>query len=273
MEVQHHHAHLAACLAEHGERGPAVGAIYDGAGYGPDGGVWGGELLVGGLDGYERAGFLHPVRLPGGDRAARQPWRMACAWLGEPDPPPRIGVDRSRWAEVAELARTGVGSPVTTSMGRLFDAISALSGIRAESLYEGQAAVELEAAVDPAERAAYPLPLGGDDPIVLDARVTVRAAHDDIRGGASPGCVSARFHNAVAYATATVCELVAERHGVGTAVLSGGVFQNRVLLELTAAQLERSGLRVLVPRLLPPNDGGIAYGQAVVAASRDAAAR
>ena len=241
VAVQHHHAHLAACLAEHGETGPAVGAIFDGSGYGPDGTVWGGELLVGDLRGYERVGHLLPVRLPGGDRAAREPWRMACAWLdGEGDPPP--GVEQRRWDEMAELVRTGLASPLTSSVGRLFDAVSALCGIRTVTNYEGQAAVELEAAAERTERRAYPLPLAGD---VLDARATIHAVRDDLARGVSRALVSARFHNGLAAATAAACE----RQGVAAVVLSGGVFQNRLLLERTSELLEERGLRVLVPEI------------------------
>ncbi len=261
VAIQHHHAHLAACLAEHGETGPAVGAIYDGTGYGSDGTVWGGELLVGGLGGFERVGHLWPVRLPGGDRAVRQPWRMACAWLLEagwegPLPAP----DRKRGEQVAELVRTGLSSPLTTSMGRLFDAVAALCGLRSEVTYEGQAAIELEAAADPEERGEYDLPVTADG--VLDARPAVLSAARDVAAGAGPGAVSARFHAAVATATAEA----ASRAGLDTAVLSGGVFQNRTLLVATASRLEARGLRVLVPERLPPNDGGVSYGQAAVAA-------
>jgi hydrogenase maturation protein HypF len=285
--VQHHHAHLAACLADHGEVGPAVGAIFDGTGYGPDGTVWGGELLVGGLDGFERTGWLWPVRMPGGARAIREPWRMACAWLaaatdGEPDLPRTIRVERSRWKAVADLARSGLASPATTSMGRLFDAVAALCGMRAAVNYEGQAAAELEGIADRAEEGAYPLPLlsaastpadqrdplpppARDPRFVLDARETIAAILRDLSAG--PALVSARFHNAVAASTAKACARIAENRGLETAVLSGGVFQNRLLLERTAAALERHGLRVLVPRRLPPNDGGISYGQAAVAAA------
>ncbi len=202
--VQHHHAHLAGCLAEHGEEGPAVGAIFDGTGYGLDRTVWGGELLVGGLTGFERVGSLWPVRLPGGERAIREPWRMACAWLvatqDEPAlPAPLRGrVAPERWEQVAGLARSGVASPVTTSMGRLFDAVAALCGLRTHVNYEGQAAAELEAVADRGERAAYPLPLLAGERLLLDARPTVAAALED-RDDAS--LVSARFHNAVAAAT------------------------------------------------------------------------
>jgi hydrogenase maturation protein HypF len=268
LGVQHHHAHLAACLAEHGRTGPAVGAIFDGTGYGEDGTVWGGELLFGDLRGFERAGLLHPVRMPGGEAAIREPWRMACAWLGEAAPLP--GVDAGSWAKVAELVRTGIASPLTSSAGRLFDAVAALCGVRTTVNYEGQAAVELEAAADPVEEGEYPLPVvdHGGEPLVLDARETVRAVADALAEGAEPSLVAARFHNGVAAATARACEVVAGRRGVETVVLSGGVFQNRLLLGRTAALLRDAGLEVLVPERLPPNDGGISYGQLAVAAAR-----
>ena len=203
------------------------------------------------------------MRLPGGDRAVRQPWRMACAWLHEAGwEGPLPGPDRARAEQVVELVRTGISSPLTTSMGRLFDAVAALCGVRDEVTYEGQAAVELEAAADPAERGAYELPVS------LDARPTVLEVAADIARGTDPAVVSARFHNAVARATAEACAASA----VGdVAVLSGGVFQNRTLLAATATALEARGLRVLVPEKLPPNDGGVSFGQAAVAAARGAA--
>ena len=270
MGVQHHHAHLASCLAEHRETGPAVGAIFDGTGYGTDGTVWGGELLVGDATGFDRRGHLHPVRMPGGERAIHQPWRMACSWLLEalgPEPPlpPLIASDVSaeEWRKVAELAASGLASPLTSSIGRLFDAVAALCGIRAEVNYEGQAAVELEGIADTTEAGEYPLP--GDE--LLDARETVRAILADLGAGVGIPVVAARFHNGVGRATARACARIAEAEGTDRVVLSGGVFQNRLLLERTTEALERAGLRVLMPRLLPPNDGGIAFGQAAVAAA------
>jgi hydrogenase maturation protein HypF len=268
--VQHHHAHLAACLAEHGERGEAVGAIFDGTGFGTDGTVWGGELLVGGAAGFRRAGHLHAVRLPGGDQAVRQPWRMACAWLVEAlgaDPEPLPGVAEERWSAVTRMARTGFAAPLTTSAGRLCDAVAALAGLRREATYEGQAAVELEAVAEPGEHGAYPLPVTGSEPLVLDARETVRAVVADVAAGVAPGVVAARFHAGVAAGTAEACARLAGDAGLDAVVLSGGVFQNRLLLARTAADLRRRGLRVLVPERLPPNDGGIAYGQVAVAAA------
>ena len=150
--------------------------------------------------------------------------------------------------------------------------MAALCGVRSEVNYEGQAAVELEAVADPAERGAYPLPLAGEpptgEPMILDARPTIRAVVRDVERGVPVPVISARFHNALATATATACRTAAERAGVSTVVLSGGVFQNRTLLARTRARLEGDGLRVLVPELLPPNDGGISYGQLAVASAR-----
>jgi hydrogenase maturation protein HypF len=255
VAVQHHHAHLAACLAEHGESRGA-GAIYDGSGYGRDGSVWGGEILTGDLRDCERRAHLWPVRLPGGDKAVEQPWRMAVSWLlaaGWEGALGRAGRD-PRADQIAELVRTGVASPWTTSMGRLFDAVAALCGLREEVTYEGQAAVELEAIADPDERGAYDMP-------GLDARPAILAVAAD---RADPAIVSARFHNTVARATAEALTAAGEE----VVVLSGGVFQNRRLLTATRERLEAAGHRVLVPERLPPNDGGISYGQAAVAISR-----
>ena len=266
VAVQHHHAHLAACLAEHGEPGPAVGAIFDGTGLGTDGTVWGGEILVGDLRGFERTGHLWPVPLPGGDQAVREPWRMACAWLkAAGDERPLAGIDPERWRAVGRLAESGLAAPVTTSVGRLFDAVSALCGLRFEVTYEGQAAIELEAACDPSERGAYEFDVVMG---VLDARPAILAARRDLTRGVDVGIVASRFHHALAHATADDCARLAGDRGLDTVVLGGGAFQNRRLLERTADRLSAAGLRVLVPARLPPNDGGVSFGQAAVAAAR-----
>ncbi|MEZ5076744.1 MAG: carbamoyltransferase HypF [Solirubrobacterales bacterium] len=283
LGVQHHHAHLAAGLAEHGETGPALGAIFDGTGYGPDGTVWGGELLAGDLGGFERAGGLAPVAMPGGVAAIREPWRMACAWTAElggdgaPLPTALAGQVSGRdWRNCRALLGTTVGSPTTTSMGRLFDAAGALCGCAARVSYEGQAAVELEAIADRAERGRYELelrreeglPSEGTPPrLLLNPRPALAALLADLAAGVPPAAVAARFHEGVARATATACAALAAERDLDTVVLSGGVFQNALLLERTAALLVAGGLRALVPRLLPPNDGGISYGQAAIAAA------
>ncbi len=274
--VQHHHAHLAACLAEHGETGPAVGAIFDGTGYGPDGTVWGGELLLGDLVVFRRVGMLAPVVMPGGARAITQPWRMARAWLAAsgvdcPDMPQTLAgaVSLRAWANVGELVRTGVASPTTTSMGRLFDAVAAIAGIRATVNYEGQAAIEFEAACDPDERGAYEITVRDGDPgLIIDPDPAVRSVAADARAGVGRDLIAARFHNAVSVATVDAGARLAAGHGTDLVVLSGGVFQNRRLLESVSAGLGARGLRVLVPERLPVNDGQIAYGQAAVAAAR-----
>jgi len=199
-----------------------------------------------------------------------EPWRMACSWLqaaGVEAPQALIeAAGAERWRQVSEVARAGVASPLTSSMGRLFDAVGALCGLRSVVTYEGQAAVELESAATsagPADR-AYPLPCEGS---ALDGRFTIEAVKEDLDAGASAASVAARFHVGVARGTAEACAHVAREAGLNCVVLSGGVFQNRLLVELTVAELKQRGLRVLLPERLPPNDGGIAYGQAAVAAS------
>jgi len=272
ISVQHHHAHLAATLAEHGEAGPAVGAIFDGTGYGTDGTVWGGEILVGGLDKVARSGRLRPIRLPGGERAIKEPWRMACAWLTDMRvalPPAFEDIAQQRWNMVARMSLQGTGSPFTSSMGRMFDAVAAICGVRLEVSYEGQAAVEFEALADRAAADPYPLEFEHrNEAVALDPRPMILAVLDDIAAGVPVSTISARFHAGLARATADVLVLVAERRELQLAVLAGGVFQNRLLLELTIDALHTAGLRVLVPEMLPPNDGQIAFGQVAIAAAR-----
>jgi hydrogenase maturation protein HypF len=271
--VQHHHAHLAACLAEHGEDGIAVGAIFDGSGYGTDGTVWGGELLVGDIGTYRRAAHLRAIRLPGGERAIREPWRLACAWLSAAGATPpavlRERVPSRTWAQVAGLVRSGVASPMTTSMGRLFDAVAALCGLRMTINYEGQAAIELEAACDPHERGRYPVELdSADGVLVIDPRSLISGVCADVAAGVSVGVIASRFHAAVAALTVEACTALAAANQTELVVLSGGVFLNRRLLEGVCAGLDERGLRVLTPERLPIGDGGISYGQVAVAARR-----
>jgi hydrogenase maturation protein HypF len=279
--VQHHHAHLAACLAEHGETGRALGIIFDGTGYGEDASVWGGELLDGDLAGFERVGMLMPVRLPGGDRAVQEPWRMAASWLSHalddelPGIPRTLGetVEATDWQAVCGIVQTGVRSPVTTSAGRLFDAVSALCGVRARVSYEGQAAAELEGAADPSVRDRYEITVtGGEEagPLVIDPRPAIRGVVRDIGGGEPVAAISARFHNGIADAVARAAEHACRERGLDKVVLSGGVFQNRLLLERARDGLDKTGLQTLVPVALPPNDGGISFGQVAVAAARAA---
>ncbi|HEY2657218.1 MAG TPA: carbamoyltransferase HypF [Solirubrobacteraceae bacterium] len=274
--VQHHHAHLAACLAEHGETGPAIGAIFDGTGYGLDGTVWGGELLLGDLGSFDRAGSLLAVPLAGGERAIRQPWRMACSWLseaagGEPGLPASLAraVEPRAWTQVQRLIASGTLAPATSSMGRLFDAVAALTGVCADVHYEGQAAIELEAACDPSETGSYPIAVMEDcELLVIDPRETIRAVAADVEAGEPTGAIARRFHRAIADCTVQVCTRLAGTHTTDLVVLSGGVFHNRLLIDSVATGLTGVGLRVLVPERLPAGDGGISYGQAAVVAGR-----
>ncbi|MCD2192823.1 carbamoyltransferase HypF [Actinomycetospora endophytica] len=269
--VQHHHAHVASCLAEHGrtpDDGPVLGVAFDGTGLGTDGTIWGGELLLADLAGFERIGHLAPVPLPGGAAAVREPWRMVVAYL--PDIPDLAVRERHarRWDAVASLVRSGTGSPATSSVGRLFDAVAALLGVRDTVTYEGQAAIELEQRVDVAERGAYPVEVSGG---VLSGADLVRAAAEDLHAGVDIGRIAARFHRGLADATVRAVVAAAGEHGVRTAALSGGVFVNEVLLERVRAGLEAAGMEVLVPSRVPCNDGGISLGQVAVAAARDVA--
>ena len=252
VEVQHHHAHAAACLAEHGEQGPALALVFDGTGYGTDGTLWGGELLRCDLDSFERLAHLEPVPLPGGEAAIREPWRVAAMHLeraGLPVPWPR-------WDLVRQSLRAN--APLSSGMGRLFDAVAALLGVREEISYEGQAAIELEQLAG--EVAAEPFTWKFGDPTAL-----VTDCYLAVRDGREPQEVAAAFHEAIAAAAAAAC---AEAGGPRTVVLSGGTFQNLRLLESTRRRLEGFGFRVLTHRRVPPNDGGISYGQAAVAARR-----
>ena len=233
-------------LAEHGAPGAAVGAIFDGTGYGPDGTVWGGEFLCGDLAGFARVGMLLSGAAPRwrpGDPAAVADGLLVAGGLGSSPPPALHGrVDGDTWQHVTKLAQTGLASPVTTSMGRLFDAVAALCGLRLQVNYEGQAAIELEAVCDPAERDRYPISLERDGGmLVIDPRETIRTVAADVAAAVSVGIVAARFHAAAAHATVQACAEAASAGATDRVVLSGGVFQNRRLLEAVAAGLHSCG--------------------------------
>ncbi|HLI54115.1 MAG TPA: carbamoyltransferase HypF [Acidimicrobiales bacterium] len=275
--VQHHHAHVASCLVEHGRTEPVVGVAFDGLGFGADGTLWGGEVLVAGLAGFERAAHLLAVPMPGGAAAVRNPWRMALSWAnaaGGADLAAQVGerLDPA-WEAVAGLVASG-RSPMTTSAGRLFDAVAALLGVRATVTYEGQAAIELEAlAASAARRGAgiCPFTVDRSGPLpVLDPRPAVRHVAGAALRGEDRAEAALAFHRGLAAATAELAGEVAAARGLDTVALSGGVFQNALLSGLAVEALEKAGLRVLTHRLVPPNDGGISVGQAAVAAARTA---
>jgi hydrogenase maturation protein HypF len=275
--VQHHHAHIASCLADNGEAGPVIGVAFDGTGFGTDGTIWGGEFLVAGLAAFARGGHLAPVPMPGGTAAIRQPWRMAAAYLDAAYPegiPGGLDVTarhERQWGDVVRLARRGVHAPATSSMGRLFDAAAALLGVRDTVHYEGQAAIELEQLADVRERGAYRARIEPGEPFAVRGADLIRAMAEDLAAGTGREVIAARFHNAIAALTEAGCLLLRERHGLSTVALSGGVFQNLLLLHAVAGRLEARGFRVLVHARVPCNDGGISLGQAVIAAAADRA--
>jgi hydrogenase maturation protein HypF len=272
VAVQHHHAHIASCLADNGASGPAIGVAFDGVGLGTDGTAWGGEFLVADLSGFTRAGHLAEVAMPGGDKAARQPWRMALAHLEAAyagDLPSGLDVvarQGRQWDQVRSVARAGVNAPLTSSVGRLFDAVSALLGVRDVISYEGQAAIELEHVADPVEAGSYLVPVAGDGMARIEVAHLVRALTDDLLAGTSVPVLAARFHNALADVVVNVCGRLRDVHGLSTVALSGGVFQNALLHTRCLERLEAAGFAVLTHRQVPPNDGGISLGQAAVAA-------
>ena len=275
VAVQHHHAHLASCMAENGLDGEVIGVIFDGTGYGADGTVWGGEFLVGGYRGYRRAGHLRPVPLPGGDAAVREPFRMALAYLHDAFGDELFDLPLPWLAAIApperrlylQLLERRINSPLTSSCGRLFDAVAALIGLRERVSYEGQAAIELEAlAEESPATGCYPMAfMRRDGTVEVDLRMMIRALVEEMAAGRPKADMARLFHATVAAAVGEVCSVIRGEEGLDRVVLSGGVFQNRLLTEGVCALLEANGFTVVTHRLVPPNDGGLALGQAMVA--------
>jgi hydrogenase maturation protein HypF len=280
VTVQHHHAHIAAGMAEHGLPGDrrVIGVAFDGTGYGDDGAIWGGEFLIASYAAYERAAHLRYVPLPGGDRAVREPWRMALAhlhavglpWREELDP---VSFGQTRGADMLEVLLTqierGLNAPPTSSMGRLFDAAAALAGVREAVNYEAQAAIEFEALADPGETGSYSFDYANG---LIDPRPAWVELVRDRQNRVDIGRIAARFHNGVAHMTREVCQHLRDVRNLNEVVLSGGVWQNATLLRRTLSILEEAGFTVYTHRLVPANDGGLALGQAAVAMARTATA-
>ena len=298
VPVQHHHAHIAACMAEHGLRAPVLGVAFDGTGYGSDGRIWGGEFLLADYQGFRRVAHMAYVPLPGGEAAIRRPYRMALSHLYQAlgmldvDLPWLEGVRREELRVTRRQLETGLNCPLTSSMGRLFDAVSALIGLVLVATYEAQAAIALEMVADGGVEESYEwtwardgyLPPTGQkgraggrpeqggspypDPLVVNPAPLIRRVVEDLQAGIPPSTISAKFHNAVAGMVRDVLIHLRQREGVNRVVLSGGVFQNTFLLERTLRRLEAARFEVYTHRRVPPNDGGIALGQAAVASVR-----
>ena len=271
FNIQHHHAHIAACMAEHGLDGshPVIGLAFDGTGYGDDGAIWGGEILVADYRGYQRVGQLEYFPLPGGDAAIRKPARTALAllWSLGLDWDERLESVKEFCADDRTLLRTQlekkINTPMTSSMGRLFDAAAALAGVRQSVNYEAQAAIEFEALAEPAEAGKYPFKW---EPAQIGVRGAVEALVADVLAGVPTSVISARFHNGLAEACRVASMEVREATGINEVALSGGVWQNLTLLGRTLSSLRESGFQVYIHRQVPTNDGGLSLGQAVIAA-------
>ena len=273
--VHHHHAHVAAAMVEHGVAAGArvIGFAFDGTGYGVDGTIWGGEVLVAGYGSFVRAAHLRPVPLPGGDAAIRRPYRAALAHLWaagigwDGSLPPVAATPEVERSVLRRQLERGISCVPTSSMGRLFDAVSSLLGLRQVATYEAQAAMELEWCAEShtgsARRYRFDLSEGDIDPTAVLADIV-----DDLGAGRPVTAIAAGFHDAVAHLIATVAQVLREETGVSAVVLTGGVFQNVLLVDLARRALGARGFEVLTHRLVPPNDGGLALGQAAVAGYR-----
>jgi hydrogenase maturation protein HypF len=280
LAVQHHHAHMASCMAENGLSDPVIGVTFDGTGFGTDGAVWGGEFLVGDYRHFDRAAHLRYVGMPGADRAIREPWRMAAAHLHDAEvefPPLTARLLPSEWRTIQRMLERYLNTPLTSSMGRLFDAIAALAGVRDRVNYEGQAAIELEwlATGVPPDRAypfAFEPPHRGRTktavPLVVDTRPIIRSVVQEAAEGVEAALIARRFHSTLVELISATCRQLREDTDIEAVVLSGGVFLNALLTRETAARLRSDGFRVYRHRLVPPNDGGLSLGQLAIAAAQ-----
>jgi len=276
--IQHHHAQIASCMAEHGLTGdrPVIGVAFDGTGYGTDGAIWGGEFLMMDYASFQRAAHLKYVPLPGGDAAIRRPYRIALAhlWAAGTDWDEEIPAVQAASAEeqrvLAQQLERQVNTVPTSSSGRLFDAVSSLAGVRQEINYEAQAAIELETLVQEGVEEAYQFGYGEEDAGVhaVNSAPLIRAVVVDVKAGVSPGVIAAKFHNGMALMIRDTCIRLREENQLNEVALSGGVFQNVTLLERVLPLLREAGFTVYTQRLVPPNDGGLSLGQAVVAAAK-----
>lgn len=266
--VQHHLAHLAGVALVERVKGPAIGVAFDGTGFGDDGRIWGGEFFAGEGCRWKRLGHLEYTVLPGGEAAVREPWRMAAAYLHSTQSEwadlwaSEHGLEQP-WAKLGVARRLGINHPETSSMGRLFDGIAVLCGAPLRVSYEGEAAVWLENRADPSETGRYDWEItdsGGE--LIVRLAPLITGIYSQLKSGVKAAVISARFHNTIASLTVSMVSRIAADTGINQVILSGGVFQNRLLLELTCAQLDAAGFRVIIPEILPINDGGVALGQA-----------
>lgn len=276
VPVQHHHAHMASCTAEHGLNEPVIGVAFDGTGYGTDGAIWGGEFLVGDYRQFHRAAHLRYVGMPGGERAIREPWRMAVSHLRDaevelPSLSQRLPADAAR--TVARMLERTLNSPSTSSAGRLFDAVASMANVRDKVSFEGQAAMQLEwLATASSDDGYYEYAVSAcrddDLPMVIDTRPLICQVAADTNRGVTPAIIARRFHNTMAMLIGEVCNQIRTQTGINTVVLSGGVFTNALLTTQAESLLDESGFVVYRHQRVPPNDGGLSLGQLAVAAAQ-----
>jgi hydrogenase maturation protein HypF len=275
IQVQHHHAHIVSCMTENGLQGDVIGLSFDGTGYGSDGRIWGGEVLVADEKGFTRAATISYTPMPGGAAAIKEPWRMAISYLyqayGEGlwdlGLPIIREIGEKRIETIIEMISKGINSPLTSSLGRLFDGIAALTGIRTKVFFEGQAAMDLEMTADQITEAYYYYEWNPGEYYWIMPQTVVRGVVEDILKGIRPSEISAKFHCTLIRLFTDICEVVSKDKDIKRVVMSGGVFQNSILLSGLIKALEARGLRVFSHRIVPTNDGGICLGQAMVAAA------
>ena len=270
--VQHHHAHIASCMAENHLSGRVIGVAMDGTGLGSDGTIWGGEFLVVDYAAYERMAHLRTVPQPGGDAAVRQPWRMALSYLryafgGQIPSDLRCfqDIEEKQVALVDTMLARRIQTVETSSCGRLFDAVAALLGLASEVSFEGQAAIALEALAEPGIDQRYDFEIEPGEPSILDFRPVIVAIVADIARGRSVGEISACFHNTLSTAIGEMCSRIGKSDALDRVCLSGGSFQNLYLLGRTVVELRRRGFSVFLHTQVPANDGGLSLGQAMIA--------
>jgi hydrogenase maturation protein HypF len=275
--VQHHHAHLAACLADNGTKGPAIGVTFDGTGYGSDDCIWGGEFLVGSETGFQRWAHLAYLPLPSGSMAIREPWRMGAQYLFQ------VFGDRmgdlslkfveelpDNWSLLQQATARGINAPLTSSCGRLFDGVAAVVLPKlGQVAFEAEAAISLERIAEPEETGKYAVDIGCDLPFQLGWYPLWEGIVADLEAGLRAGVISARFHNTLAGMIVEVCLRIRMETAINQVALTGGVFQNRFLLQKAVEGLNKAGFKVMLHDRLPPNDSGIALGQAMIAAAKE----
>ena len=271
--VQHHHAHVASCMAENGIEDKVIGVAFDGTGYGTDGKIWGGEFLIADCRGFERRAHFRYIPLAGGDTAVREPWRIGLSYLLDAfgaraeslDLPFWSRVPAKKLATVRSMIERRINTVDTSACGRLFDAVASIAGVRDEVNFEAQAAIELEMSAAAGVDAVYPFDVGERDPWNIDMRPAIEAIVRDVLAAKPGGHISAAFHNTIAAVIVEVCRRLRRSEGIGRVCLSGGTFQNVYLLERALAGLRAHDFEVFLHAQVPPNDGGISLGQAVIA--------